>query len=446
MKKKIVALAVVLVLIPSISLGWQGKIVAVEKADTFVVLKDGQTPVKVKLAGVRPSMGISQEKAILDSSNIVLMKDVDVRELSKSGDDIVGDITINGKSLVKDLIDAGAVESINAPAPEPAAPIELPTSTNKDIAEKDASSEEIIAELNARSSQPEPQPIQQHKPTPPVTKPTGQRPTSKVHYIQVQKPQTLGLWPARPAAVVSSVPAQTDTSQAVTSAASSSPSLAGTQQDGEKPKMMEPGDIAKKDYELAVQVNRETRRTKNTGFMVPKKKSETFAGASFGTQLKSKPSSTVPYSTFGGMGGASVRHFYPSGFGVGGDFTMSRSSGKSGTVGGSNSTNGTAYDYKSKSFDTYTATAALLYRFYTDPVWTPYVALHGGYSFFSYPNTLFSLSDGAPVVGGGAGVLYEFDSGFTIGTDVRYLKTLGTKSHDPDGFLDTTLNLGYTFN
>ena len=162
-----------------------------------------------------------------------------------------------------------------------------------------------------------------------------------------------------------------------------------------------------------------------------------------GTQYTTKSESEVPYSSFGPGGGLGVRHFFPSGLGLGGDLTVS---GTSGTIAAtSNATNGTSYDYKSKRFMTYSFTGSLLYRFYADSSFSPYIAAHGGYTFFDFPATEFGLSDGAPVAGGGLGFLYEFDSGFTIGSDVRYLKTFGTKKHDPTGFLHTTINFGYTF-
>lgn len=98
-----------------------------------------------------------------------------------------------------------------------------------------------------------------------------------------------------------------------------------------------------------------------------------------------------------------------------------------------------------KNFDTYSLTAALLYRFYTGTNFSSYVAGHAGYSLFSFPSTVFHLSDGAPSVGAGAGFFYKFDSGFTIGGDLRYLGHIGTKSDDPDGYLGTMFNIGYTF-
>ncbi|WP_320169809.1 hypothetical protein [Maridesulfovibrio sp.] len=475
MNKFISAAVVIFILIPALALAWPGKIVAIDNADTFVVLKNGQEPVKVKLAGVSPAAGMTAAKSRLGSSNIVLMKDVDVRELSSSGDVVVADVTIDGKSLAKDLLDAGVVQSIAAapdsPTAQEAATVDSSTAL-PDAAtapqnipaeaepQKETSADKIIAELDPPAAQPETvqtQPVvrrQQPQPAP-VSRP--------VYRYAVQPAQPLGLWPARPAAApvpavspgissygsgnpsasFASAPASAPASAQPSTAANEVAQTAGPAQSSDQ--MQVAGDIAKQDYELAVKVQQKTRIRKNGGFFVPKKKSQTFVGGGMGTQVKTEPSGNVPYSSFGAMGGVNVRHFYPSGFGIGGDFTMSRGSGTSGTVTDANATNGTAYDYKSKSFDTYTFTAALLYRFYSDSNWLPYVALHGGYSIFSYPDTVFSISDGAPVAGAGAGVLYEFDSGFTIGADLRYMQTFGTKSHDPSGFFDSTINFGYTF-
>ncbi len=454
MKKTIAAFIMAFLAFPSLALAWPGKIVAVESADTFIVLKDGSTPVKIKLAGVKPSSDITSDKSLLDSSNIALMKDVDVRELSKSGETIIAEVTLDGKSLTNQLLDSGVVQSIASMAEQetPASVQESNTPLQNDQPETsampqgEASSDEIIAELE--SPAPEQQigtdktPVLSKnsgaatKDMSPSTTPPPNAPA--VRYVQVaQQSDGLGLWPSRPK--VTAVPVVSEQASMTSQMAASVPSSIMPSEETKPPKKQAPGDIAKKDYELAVKVQKDARRRKTSGFFLPKNKSETFAGAGLGAQLKTTSSSTEPYSTFGAMGGATVRHFYPSGWGIGGDFTYSSTSGKTGTS--SNST----YDYKNKSFNTYIFTGSLLYRFYTDPHWTPYAALHGGYSFFSYPDTIFNISNGAPVAGGGAGIMYEFDSGFTIGTDMRYLKTFGTKSHDPEGFFDTTINFGYTF-
>ncbi len=447
--RKLITILFFTLIFPAVALAWQGKIVAVENPTTFVILKDGQSPVKISLAGVKSARGIEPAKARLDSSNIALMKDVEVRELGKNDTGtILGDITIEGKSLAKELLEEGVVQST---AETSLTPIKVAEKTPAAVDEttpdpqylQNESSEEMVSGLIPESTEESIQnkPIAAPKPTRKTS------PQPQIRYVQVQtQAQPLGLWPAPPAPAVVYQPAVQSVDNHGSLVTSQQIPRSLTENDKNSSEMQKPGDISKKDYELAVRVQKKTRRTKNKGFFVPKKKSETFVGASVGAQISAKQKNTEPYSTVGAMGGASVRHFYPSGLGVGGDFFMSRTSGKSGTIGAtSNATNGTSYDYKSKSFDTYTFTTSLLYRFYTDPSLTPYIALHGGYSLFSYPKTEFNLSDGAPVAGGGAGILYEFDSGFTIGADVRYLKTFGTKSHDPDGFFDSTLNFGYTF-
>lgn len=452
--RKLIIILYFIFAIPGLALAWQGKIVAVENPTTFVILKDGQTPIKITLAGVKTSGDIDLAKARLGSSNIALMQEVEVREIGKSDTGTtLGDITIDGKSLAKELLDEGVVQSTAETSPQPKKVVQSQPERPQEqaaappIIEDKAteSSEQIVSELF-------PEPTESTASSKTALIPKAQHAQSQIapvqpqiRYVQVQpKTQPLGLWPARPTPAVMYQPELKDAGNQGSLLAPQTTAAAGEIKDTTT--MQKPGDISKKDYELAVRVQKNTRRTKNKGFFMPKKKSETFVGAAIGTQIDTKPTSTVPYSTFGAMGGASVRHFYPSGFGVGGDFYISRTSGKSGTVGASNSTNGTSYDYKSKSFNTYTFTSSLLYRFYTDPSFTPYIALHGGYTLFSFPKTEFNLSNGAPVAGGGAGILYEFDSGFTIGADVRYLKTLGTKSHDPDGFIDSTINFGYTFN
>lgn len=456
MKKTIAAFIIILLALPSIVIAWEGKVVAIESADTFIILKDDNTPVKVRLAGVMPANNISSSKALLESSNLALMKNVDVRELSKSGDTTIGEITIDGESLTKNLLDAGVVQSQAAPTatveinkPEPDSTEET-VQTNNTVEQQNTkpSTEDILAELEGKSKDIEPESStisrensdKTYEVAPNDIKSDNSHTSPpQIRYVKVSQPQGLGFWPVRQTIVQTpenaAPPSLPQYSHSTQPAAIHRP-------EAEDKKMQEPGDIAKKDYDLAVRVQKNTRRQKNSGFLVPKKKSETYVGGAAGTQFKMEPSGKVPYSNFGAMGGATVRHFYPSGWGVGGDFTVSSTSGKSGSI--SNSTNST-YDYKSKSFNTYTLTGALLYRFYTDPHWTPYVALHGGYSLFSYPDTIFNISDGAPVLGGGAGIMYEFDSGLTIGTDMRYLKTLGTKSNDPDGFFDTTINFGFTF-
>ncbi|TIH19816.1 hypothetical protein D0S45_00300 [Marinifilum sp. JC120] len=458
---RLLTILITLLLLPALVYAWPGKIVAVEGVTTFVVLKDGQTPVKVNIAGVKPIPGMDPAKARLESSNLLLMRDVEVRELSKNDDGtIIGDISVNGKSLSKELLDEGIVKSSAQAAPaidtspveipkeitEPSTPpesIPAPQTATPPTADAEAAkiANELFPEAPAQAPTQAPQmaaqqPAQQAKPQ-----------HQQIRYVQVYQPpqQQLGLWPGRPAPAITPQPVQQvfHTQQ---------PGLQSTQTPVPVAQQIQnPGDAAKRDYELAVRVQKRAKRTKNKGFFVPKKRSETFVGVSGGVQGAMKSKNEAPYSSFGGVGGLSARHFYPSGFGLGGDFFMSSSSGTSGTYGGSSyangtvATNGTDYDYKNKNFTTYTFTGSLLYRFYTDRNFTPYVAAHAGYSVFDYPNNIFEMSDGAPVAGGGAGFLYEFDSGFTIGLDTRYLKTIGGKKDDPSGFFDTLFNVGYTF-
>ncbi|NDV24694.1 outer membrane beta-barrel protein [Desulfovibrio sp. JC022] len=461
---RLLTILITLLLLPAMACAWPGKIVAVEGAASFVVLKDGQTPVKVNIAGVKPVPGMDSAKARLESSNLVLMRDVEVRELSKSDDGtIIGDITVNGKSLSKELLDEGIVQSSAQAAPaidttpveipkeiiEPASPPEstpAPQTVTAPATETDAANiaDELFPEPSAQTT---PQPLQ--KPA----QPAMSQHAPQVRYVQVYQPpqQQLGLWPGRPAPAIAHQPVQQVFQTQQPGLQTTRAHAPVAQQQPPSGQVQNPGDVAKRDYDLAVRVQKNTRRTKNKGFFVPKKKSETFIGVAGGAQAAMKSKNEAPYSSFGGLGGISTRHFYPSGFGIGGDFFMSKSSGTSGTYGatyysnGTLNTNGTNYDYKDKSFTTYTFTGALLYRFYTDRNFTPYIAAHAGYSIFDYPNNIFEMSDGAPVAGGGAGFLYEFDSGFTIGLDTRYLKTIGGKKDDPSGFFDTLFNIGYTF-
>ncbi|WP_291327559.1 outer membrane beta-barrel protein [Desulfovibrio sp. UCD-KL4C] len=426
---RILTFFIFLLTIPLTAQAWQGKVIAVDGPTTLVVLKDGQHPVKIKLSGIDPAPNVEVSKGKLECSGIALMKDVDVNEIGKDANNIIlADVAIDGQGLAQKLIKAGVATGPVSPVTQPIRPDELAPTSNEMISELSGDTQSRLT-AQRQYTQPEtlPQSISVSSPT--------------IRYIQVQEQPQLGFWPARQ---VKAVPLQvepshgltenylTDSNETTASAVSSA--------------MKNPGDIANKDYDLAVSVKKSRTHRKKTGFFIPKKKSETFIGAALGTQYSTKSKKDVPYSSFGPSGGLSIRHFYPSGLGIGGDMLISGTSGRSGTIdASSNATNSTSYDYKSKSFNTYTFTASLLYRFYTDSKFSPYIAAQGGYSFFGYPNTDFSLSDGAPVAGGGLGFLYEFDSGFTIGSDVRYLKTFGTKSDDPDGFLNTTINLGYTF-
>ncbi len=429
---RILTFFILLLTIPLTAQAWQGKVIAVDGPTTLVVLKDGQHPVKIKLSGIAPAPGVESSKGKLECSGIALMKDVDVNEKGKDAKNIIlADVTIDGQGLAEELIKAGVASQIGqiTPNTQPIAPDELaPTST------------EMISELSGDTQSPS---VAQRQYAQPEALPQSvQVSPPAIRYVQVQEaPQQLGFWPARQ---VKTVPLQVEPSSGLTTnyATDSNEVTASSASST----MKKPGDIANQDYDLAVNVKKSRPHQKKTGFFIPKKKSETFIGAALGTQYSTKSKKDVPYSSFGPSGGLAIRHFYPSGLGVGGDMLISGTSGRSGSIdASSNATNSTSYDYKSKSFNTYTFTASLLYRFYTDSKFSPYIAAQGGYSFFGYPNTDFSLSDGAPVAGGGLGFIYEFDSGFTLGSDVRYLKTFGTKSGDPDGFLNTTINFGYTF-
>ena len=454
---RLLTILITIFLLPVMAFAWPGKIVAVEGATSFVVLKDGQTPVRINIAGVKPVPGMDPAKARLESSNIVLMRDVEIRELSKAEDGtIIGDITVDGNSLSKELLDEGIVQSSAQapPATEPA-PAEIPEAISQPATTTTAETPKAqISESSAEDIADElfPEEQVQTQAIAPVPQVQQMAPQPQIHYVQVyqQPQQQLGLWPGHPAPVAAQLAQQVFHVQ--------QPGIQTTQQttpvntrQAQVSQNMSPGDTAKRDYELAVRVEKNTRHKKNKGFFVPKKKSETFVGVAGGVQGAMKSKDEAPFSSFGGLGGLSVRHFYPSGFGLGGDMFMSTSKGTSGTYGqtthanGTVATNGTSYDYKNKSFNTYTFTGSLLYRFYADRKFTPYLAGHVGYSFFDYPNNIFKISDGAPVAGGGGGFLYEFDSGFTIGLDTRYLKTIGGKKDDPSGFIDTIFNVGYTF-
>ena len=453
---RLLTLLITILMLPSIVLAWPGKIVAVEGATTFVVLKNGQTPVKVNIAGVKPSPNMDPAKARMESSNDVLMRDVEVRELSKTEDGtIIGDITVDGKSLSKELLDDGIVES-SAQAPpaidtspvelpkeitEPAAPVQDTASQATNAPATEANADEIVNELtleqSAQAQAAAPQPVQQ-----PTFRPAQPQP-GQVQYVQVyQAPQQqLGLWPGRPAAQPVQ---QTYTTQqhGIQPVQQSSPTSA---QQTEAPRMQQPGDAAKQDYDLAVSVQKNSRRDrKPTGFFTKKRKSETYVGVNSGFHAVMQPKSNVPYENWGSNDAISIRHFFPSGLGIGGDFKYSLSNGRSGSY-ALNSTDSADYDYKKKSFSTYSLTASLLYRYYTGKNLTAYIGGSGGYAFFSHPDTEFHLSDGAPLIGSETGILYKFDSGFTIGGDINYTTPIGGKSDDPNGYLGTSLNIGYTF-
>ncbi|WP_319760056.1 hypothetical protein [Maridesulfovibrio sp.] len=452
---RLLTILITILLLPAMALAWPGKIVAVEGATTFVVLKDGQTPVKVNIAGVKPSKNMDPAKARMESSNHVLMRDVEVRELSKAADGtIIGDITVNGKSLSKELIDDGIVESSAQTAPAiDTAPVEIPEEINnpvqKDAAMQpaaEASASKIVDELSPQAAPPS-QPVISQVSTRQAVTPPAQTMPAQIRYVQTyQAPQPLGLWPGRPTQVAAPqmatqmTPAQHSGFEAAPNSAQAINTQPTTQQ------MQQPGDVAKREYDLAVKVQEKSRRTrKPTGFFTKKRQSETYLGLNSGAHAVIKPKSDVPYQSWGTNDAISVRHFFPSGFGIGGEFKYSVSKGRS-ISSYDNATNSTStYDYKKKDFTTYSLTASLLYRYYTGRNLTAYVGGIGGYAIFSNPSTVFHLSDGAAVLGGETGILYKFDSGFTLGGDIKYTAPIGTKSDDPSGYLGSSINIGYTF-
>ena len=453
---RLFAIFIIIFMLPAIAFAWPGKIVAVEGPTTFVVLKNGQTPVKVNIAGIKPSPELDPAKARMESSNNVLMREVEVRELSKAEDGtIIGDITVDGKSLAKELLDDGIVQSTAEAAPAiDTTPIEIPKEITAPETAKEqettpptesADAAEITQELL-----PEPQTQKNVAQTPQqiMTQKQPEAQPQQVRYAQVyQAPQPLGLWPARPA------PAATP--QVMQQSYSTPQPMQSTGAVATDQTMQKPGDTAKRDYDLAVSVQKNSRRNRQpTGFFTPKRKSETYVGAKSGLHAVMQPKSNVPYESWGADDGISVRHFFPSGVGIGGDFKMSLSNGRSGsiTIEDTNSTdptvsttNSTSYDYKNDYFTTYSLTASILYRYFTGKNLSAYIGGSGGYAFYDHPKTEFELSDGAPIVGAETGLLYKFDSGFTIGGEVNYTAPLGAKKDDPDGYFGTSFNLGYTF-
>lgn len=435
---------------------WQGKVIAVNSPTSLVVLKQGK-PVVVNLDGVKKIRG-SRAEARLKTSSIALMKNAEINETGKtSSGEILADVHVDGTSL------ANAVSSEDAKKTVQSTPYEAAT-TNKNNSEyasvgeartpngdSDSSNSRFqvarkidASQLEQRlTSPPKADPI----PAPPKVSPkpqTQQAQKQMVRTVSDSQDTSLGLWPARSSRKkvryidageqrrVERELSSNDKSESLYSAEKLSSAESVRQE------------TARKEYQQAVRSRKTVRQS--TGFFKPKKRSEIFVGAGVGPQYTPHEESKVPYSDIGMMGSLSYKHFFPSGIGFGSDFTIAGTSGKKGTIGAtSNSTNGTSYDYKSKSFMNYTLTGSLLYRFYSDPDFIPYVGLHGGYTLFSSPETIFHLSNGAPVVGGGAGFLYKFDSDFTLGIDTRYLHAIGTKSDDPTGQLNTLFSVGYTF-
>lgn len=352
MTRKIFFITIVFLALPCLAAAWPGKIVAVENADTFIVLKDGQSPVKVRLADVRPGDGVDPAKARMESSNIALMKDVEVRELNREGDLIVGSIAVNGKSLSQTLIAANVLQSTASHPAQPPSYIAERQPDSQQIQSKNPSEphagmteDRIITELNPEH----PKNVNTRaRPVPEVNRQSAPR----VRYVQVRQSQPLGLWPSRTVMVAAPVA----TNAPVESSAAyvqQSPSVAfqpaaaelsvETAEDSEK--MKQAGDIAKEDYELAVKVQKKAKPYKKTGFFASQKSSETFVGLASGAQLTVRPKSKSPYEDWGTMDGLTVRHFFPSGFGIGGDITYISNKGLSGETDG-NATTAESYDYK----------------------------------------------------------------------------------------------------
>lgn len=324
--QKLTFILLFILMLPNFAQAWPGKIVAVDSANTFIILKEGQTPVKVQLAGVSPARDMVSAKSRLDSSNIVLMKDVDVRELGESSENIIlGDITLDGKSLAKELLDEGVVQStaqtsektLSAPEEAPAASMQKPAADSSETTDKllAGNANDILSELSSEQDEIEPAPEitnqQQAHISSPAPAVQMQRQMPQVRYVQVyQQPQPLGLWPARPVQTSSAVAVSQPMTQQHQELAAQTLPTASSQGTAQSSEMQSPGDISKKDYELAVKVQKKAKRRERTGFFVPKKKHETFLGASAGIQAPVKPKSNVPYSDIGTMDGVMVSHFF----------------------------------------------------------------------------------------------------------------------------------------
>lgn len=412
---------------------WKGKVIAVNSPDSFVVLKDG-SPMTVTLDGVSDQK--KSAKILLDASSLSLMKDVDVEETGRTiSGGILADIKIDGRSL-SDAINADMSGEI------PASSLTNGNNSNKISTNSTNINQRFIIADKIDASNIERELSSPHIETTSSeittevssNKKLPSRPKVEQNISQKMPSQdtSLGLWPEK---------IHVQKVNYVTVKADQPDSYKIHQTDEESVLLSDNSMPPKREHDKSVRSS--TLLKANKGFLKPKAHTETYIGVSLGPQLNTHEHSRVPYEDLGMSEGFSFKHFTPSGFGFGTDFTIAESSGKEGLIG--NATNGTSYDYKKKTFMNYTLTGSLLYRFYSDPNFIPYVGLHGGYTLFSGPDTIFNLSDGAPVVGGGAGFLYKFDSGFTVGFDSRYLKTIGIKKDDPSGQLNTMFTAGYTF-
>ncbi|WP_027178750.1 hypothetical protein [Maridesulfovibrio bastinii] len=422
--KKILFILVYILIPISCAYAWQGKVIAVNSPDSFVILKD-KSPLVVTLE--KSQGGSNTPESTLKISSLVLMKDVEVEETGRTlSGGILAYIKIHGEPLG---------EALN-PAPQKNISADSNSSevNERFVADKTINSDQIqtgnesnssnAIELSASNSKSE------------------RKPETIIHTRDIQPESPLGLWPVHHSnPVKASQRAANNYSESYTIEKQTSEDHANQEITTEPVETVKP-DNSETSIETKTTKNNEPVSEHN-GFFKHKKNDEIYIGGGVGPQYLTHGNPKVPYSELGVMGGFTYKQFFPSGLGFGSDFTIAESSGKEGSIG--NSTNGTSYDYKSKSFMNYTLTGSLLYRFYSDPNFIPYVGIHGGYTFFSTPSTPFRLSDGAPVVGGGAGFLYKFDSGFTLGVDSRYLKTLGIKKDDPSGQISTLFTAGYTF-
>lgn len=438
MKKLLFTLLFLLIPLTS-AYAWQGKIIAVNNSNSFVILKDN-SPVTVTLNGVKEFANPIEGQ--FKASGLALMKNVEVEETGKTASgEILANINLDGKSLAKAIMNTEDVFSTDNSSPSvdtTASTGEINSNNSKfELADK-IDSAQLEQQLNA--------PVAENN----MKAQPRQKAIHKKRYQTAMSQDTsLGLWPTKPAPqedrYISKTSPEYETAGNNSGLYMLSQPVENQNNQSERRTTAKPitsGAIALNESNQAIKSQKHFRQ--KNGFLKPKKRDEIFIGAGAGPQLTTHESSRVPYSNLGTMGGISYKHFFPSGIGFGSDFTIAGTSGKDGQIG--NATNGTSYDYKSKSFMNYTLTASLLYRFYSDPNFIPYVGIHGGYTLFSSPKTIFNLSNGAPVVGGGVGFLYKFDSGFTLGLDTRYLKTLGTTKDDPSGQLNSMFSAGYTFN
>jgi hypothetical protein len=426
--KKILFILIYILIPISCAYAWQGKVIAVNSPDSFVILKD-KSPLVVTLEKSQESSNTPE--SALEISSLVLMKDVEVEETGRTlSGGILAYIKIHGEPLD---------EALN-PAPQKSASADSNSSevNERFVADKRINSDQIHTANESNSSNTIKLSTSNSK--------NGRKPETIIYTRDIQPESPLGLWPVRHINPVkaSQYHAVNNYSESYTieKPASDVRNKMETMADHTEP--VETHGHSKASTERKTNSYKyDPPISEHNGFFKHKKNNEIYIGGGVGPQYLTHGNPKVPYSELGVMGGFTYKQFFPSGLGFGSDFTIAESSGKEGSIG--NATNGTSYDYKSKSFMNYTLTGSLLYRFYSDPNFIPYVGIHGGYTLFSTPSTPFRLSNGAPVVGGGAGFLYKFDSGFTLGVDSRYLKTLGIKKDDPSGQISTLFTAGYTF-